>query len=822
MARAVAQVTTTLKDVAVPGDRGQVRAILTNLGTTDIKTTVPLIVELLDEGDSAATITTFDAKVSLKPGRSVTIRIPISINLDWPQEQSNISVRFDGAPLADENQANDRAADARLYEVRHQFGNVDGRAGSTRLSFNQGEQIVTLSLSGRDGLGEVSLDDDGRIKLELTGTTLSSSAKLTVKGGNRTAELAQVTIEDDLRSFSANTANLQGDFFAGGLLHSLTLNHVSDSEIVVAGVGTARQKLAVALGQVSESSLNAGMIISSLKAIQWLDEVEVAAIVAPSLGSLAIAGDFEADLHLSDTTSRTALNKADIKGNLRDATWRLASHVGTIKAAAIFDSAILLGLKESADPGLLDADDFLRDLLIRSLTVTGHREAPQAPAVVDFLLAASRIGSLRLARIDAGETEQPHGIVASTIDVVDLTLAPDGTRFQSRRQDDQATLDEAMAGAGWNAGDFAVTLLDLPQFAPPPAIDVAPTAETVPVPSSGDAADDIAIWVDPQDPTASLILGTNKAGSRNSGIFLYDLQGQLVGSASSGQRINNIDLRYGMMHEGESVDVVAATNRTQKSVDLFIVDPQSRSLIEAGSIPLGGDDLNNFGEAYGLTMHHDRDSDRYFVFVSDKSGRIAQFELLSAGGRIIGERVRYWKESSVVEGMVVDDVTGHLFVGEETRGIYRYDAVPGTMTSSPLAGPPPVDRVLVDDMSGPLDADVEGLAIYRTGAGNAYLLASSQGSNRYVIYDAATFRRLAVLRIIPTADGLIDGTSDTDGIEALAGNLGPDYPLGVFVAQDGSNSGGQNYKIISWADVMAAAQQENVTLEGDGLFDPRA
>ena len=43
-----------------------------------------------------------------------------------------------------------------------------------------------------------------------------------------------------------------------------------------------------------------------------------------------------------------------------------------------------------------------------------------------------------------------------------------------------------------------------------PVLQVAATAETEPVPNSGDAADDPTIWVHPIDPAQSTIIGTDK------------------------------------------------------------------------------------------------------------------------------------------------------------------------------------------------------------------------------------------------------------------------------------------------------------------------
>ena len=53
--------------------------------------------------------------------------------------------------------------------------------------------------------------------------------------------------------------------------------------------------------------------------------------------------------------------------------------------------------------------------------------------------------------------------------------------------------------------------------------------------------------------------------------------------------------------------------------------------------------------------------------------------------------------------------------------------------------------------------------------------------------------------------GAIDGTSETDGIELALGDFGPDYPEGLFVAQDGDNAPDtQNFKYVSWAKVVTA------------------
>jgi 3-phytase len=53
--------------------------------------------------------------------------------------------------------------------------------------------------------------------------------------------------------------------------------------------------------------------------------------------------------------------------------------------------------------------------------------------------------------------------------------------------------------------------------------------------------------------------------------------------------------------------------------------------------------------------------------------------------------------------------------------------------------------------------------------------------------------------------GRFGSAEETDGIALAGGGFGPDYPDGLFVAQDGHNQPlAQNFKLVSWAAVKAA------------------
>src|SRR6266540_4958626 len=59
--------------------------------------------------------------------------------------------------------------------------------------------------------------------------------------------------------------------------------------------------------------------------------------------------------------------------------------------------------------------------------------------------------------------------------------------------------------------------------------------ETAPVPHKGDAADDPAVWIHPQQPELSLILGTDKEG----GLHTYNLDGSPHELVSDAAKPNN-------------------------------------------------------------------------------------------------------------------------------------------------------------------------------------------------------------------------------------------------------------------------------------------
>lgn len=329
----------------------------------------------------------------------------------------------------------------------------------------------------------------------------------------------------------------------------------------------------------------------------------------------------------------------------------------------------------------------------------------------------------------------------------------------------------ALAGA---VGTIVAACATTPEGLPPVAVTAV--AETAPVGTiNEDAADDPAIWRNPQDPAQSLIVGTDK----NAGLYVYGLDGTQRGFVQAGE-VNNVDL----VDLGDSGVIVAASDRndlTLAKIRLYRLDTQAAELTLLGIAEAGP------GEGYGLCLAVEEGD--LLVYSPVKEGSIYEQRLLLDGG-VSAESLRTLSVPSQPEGCVVDTRDGTLYVGEEAGGIWRFapEAIEGELVA-------PVDNQY-------LAADVEGLAIAPEGEDSGYLVASSQGDNAYAVFRLPGMEPLGRFRI---GEGTFGSAEETDGIALDARSFGTNYPEGLFVAQDGMNApAAQNFKLVSWAAVKDA------------------
>jgi 3-phytase len=325
--------------------------------------------------------------------------------------------------------------------------------------------------------------------------------------------------------------------------------------------------------------------------------------------------------------------------------------------------------------------------------------------------------------------------------------------------------------------------------APANAHTVVAVLETPPVDSSGDAADDPAIWVHPTDPLLSLVIGTDK----DRGLHVYDLEGQLLQSLPDG-RMNNVDLRDDFMLGGLAVTVVAASNRSNESIAFYLLNPATRRLTSAGTaVPTG------LGDPDGLCMYRSAVTGAYFVFIADSgAGAFQQWRLSDDGGQLGATLVREFDVGHAAEGCAADDELGNLFVAEEGGALWRYSAEPAGGST----------RTEIDRVNGPngLRADLEGITIWYGAGSSGYLVLSNQGASNFAVYrreGANAF--VGIFHIVADAANGVDGVSDTDGIDVTSRPLGPQFPNGLLVVQDGLNLDPrehQDFKYVSWQVIV--------------------
>ncbi|MEH2355858.1 phytase [Nostoc sp.] len=358
-------------------------------------------------------------------------------------------------------------------------------------------------------------------------------------------------------------------------------------------------------------------------------------------------------------------------------------------------------------------------------------------------------------------------------------------------------------------------------------------------------ADDPAIYVNATNSADSLVLTSVK----NAGLRVYDLSGNLLQTVNpSDIRYNNIDLQYGFKLGNQSIDIAVASDRQNDKLAIFKINPNPTTpgqyleditdsniatIFQAS--PFEPPYSASTRSSYGLTLYRSPVTNDYYVFTSRReTGDIAQFKLIDKGnGQIGAELVREFtipspttaERSPQTEGMVVDQETGFLYIAQEDVGIWKFQAEPDGGTTGKL-----IDRVRFEGGSHLTD-DAEGLTIYYGKNGTGYLLASSQGDNTFVAYTREGNNEYVGNFAIGN-NGAIDSVQESDGADVINAPLGPNFPFGLFVTQDGSNEPAKivsdegeeenvssNFKLVPWENI-ANAFPNSLNIDTTS-YDPR-
>ncbi len=317
-----------------------------------------------------------------------------------------------------------------------------------------------------------------------------------------------------------------------------------------------------------------------------------------------------------------------------------------------------------------------------------------------------------------------------------------------------------------------------------PAKPVRAAVETVVTTDAAVDADDPAFWADPADPSRAVMFGTDKTD----GLYVHNLDGTVRQFLPSGP-VNNVDLRTGFTVQGREQVLVAASNDRVggNGINVYLFDPATLTTTDYGFVATPY-------EPYGFCVG--RRGTTFYLVVTTKAGTVHQMTVAAGpAGPVVGEP-RVLTLGSQLEGCVVNDAADTLYVGEENVGVWRFDFDPaGSSQATSIAR---VDLNRIKD-------DVEGLTIMRDG-GVEYLIVSSQGDSTYPVYRIQGDDHVYLGRFAIVDGDVIDGVTQTDGLDAWSGPIGP-FPvgaLGFHDHEDSPNPGQQNFKMVDWRDVKTA------------------
>jgi myo-inositol-hexaphosphate 3-phosphohydrolase len=358
-----------------------------------------------------------------------------------------------------------------------------------------------------------------------------------------------------------------------------------------------------------------------------------------------------------------------------------------------------------------------------------------------------------------------------------------------------------------------------------PTGDATATAETAPTSATAVQTADPAIWVNPTDPTKSLILGAN----HEDGLAVYDMTGaKQAQTGVAAAPMTGVDTRNNVTVAGSpasvAISVGAPAANSPSAAHIYVIDPATGKLADktaAGAATPAW----HVGQISMVCMYQSPVSHNTYAFMLANNGHMVQYQLVddAVAGKVNLQVVRGYGSTATPAtdwdmtggtgaqpgGCVADDELQTVYVSEKGNGIWKFGAEPGDPTTGTL-----IDTMTTGTPAGHLTDNTLGLALVKTGAGAGYLIASSPAkvatdpmADSFMVYDRAPGN--AFIRSFHVIAGALDNCTRTDGIEAALGNFGAGFTTGVFICQDQHNTGGkpapQNYKLVPIEQIIDPA-----------------
>ncbi|WP_445735812.1 phytase [Mariniflexile sp.] len=301
-------------------------------------------------------------------------------------------------------------------------------------------------------------------------------------------------------------------------------------------------------------------------------------------------------------------------------------------------------------------------------------------------------------------------------------------------------------------------------------------------------SDDPAIWINKNDPSKSIILGTDKEDG--GGLYAFDLQGKIIKDKCvlNLDRPNNVDIAYDFNLGGKKVDIAVTTERSKNQLRVFSL-PDMKP-IDGGGLPVFVD--RDIKDPMGIALYTNPKDGAIYAIVGPKdgpsTGYLTQYRIDNAGrGNVKLTKIRDFGNYSGVkeiEAIAVDNELGYVYYSDEAFGVRKY-----------YADPAKGDEELALFGTKDFGRDIEGISIYKMDDGTGYILISDQQQNTFNVFpregsqdDPHNHKLIKSIELM---------TLESDGSEVTSVNLGPEYPSGMFVGM----STDKTYHIYDWRDI---------------------
>jgi len=310
--------------------------------------------------------------------------------------------------------------------------------------------------------------------------------------------------------------------------------------------------------------------------------------------------------------------------------------------------------------------------------------------------------------------------------------------------------------------------------------------------------DDPAIWVNKQDPSQSLVIGTDK--DENGGLYVYDLKGKIIKDkvVKGIKRPNNVDIAYGLKLGGKSVDIAVLTERMTHKIRIYSL-PDMKPLDNGGIEVYVGETNEMYRDLMGTALYT-TPTGQIHAIVGRKTGPtngtyLWQYLLEDNGqGKVKATVVRKFGNYSgkkEIEAIAVDNELGYIYYSDEQFGVRKYYA-------DPVKG----NKELALFAKEGYTEDHEGISIYKTSDTTGYILVSDQSANQFKVYSREGGKNP---NDHPLITSIRTSTNQSDGSDIVSVPLNGDFKHGLFVAM----SDNKTFQFYRWEDLAGTKLKVN-------------